>query len=61
MFSNFEWCGGWNNEVAGSWTNSLFDFNKCGAWNKCGGAKFGPFLINVVAQIRVVDGKFSES
>ena len=29
----------------------ILDFNKSGAWNKRGGAKFGPFLINVVAEI----------
>ena len=50
-FSNFEWCGGWNNGVVGSWTTWFLDFNKRGAWNKRGGAKFGPFLINVVAEI----------
>ena len=50
-FSNFEWCGGWNNGVVGSWTTWFLDFNKSGAWNKRGGAKFGPFLINVVAEI----------
>ena len=44
-FSNFEWCGGWNNGVMGSWTTWFLDFNKRG------GAKFGPFLINVVAEI----------
>ena len=27
------------------------DFNKSGAWNECGGAKLGPFLISVVAVI----------
>ena len=35
--------------VGGSWTTSFLDFNNRGAWNKRGGAKFGPFLINVVA------------
>ena len=49
-FSNFEWCGGWNNGVVGSWTTWFLDFDKRGAWNKCGGAKFGPFLISVVAE-----------
>ena len=29
----------------------ILDFNKSGAWNKRGGAKFGPFLITVVAEI----------
>ena len=50
-FSNFEWCGGWNNGAVESWTAWLLDFNKRGAWNKRDGAKFGPFLINVVAEI----------
>ena len=50
-FSNFEWCGGWNNGVMGSWTTWFLDFNKRGAWNKRGGAKFEPFLTNVVAEI----------
>ena len=35
----------------GSWTTWFLDFNKRGAWNKRGGAKFGPFLINVVAEM----------
>ena len=46
-FSNFEWCSGWNNGVMGSWTTWFL-----GAWNKRGAAKFRPFLINVVAEIR---------
>ena len=29
----------------------ILDFNKRSAWNKRGGAKFGPNLINVVAEI----------
>ena len=29
----------------------ILDFNKRDSWNKRGGAKFGPFLINVVAEI----------
>ena len=37
--------------VMGSWTTWFLDFNKRGAWNKRGGAKFGPFLINVVAEL----------
>ena len=37
--------------VMGSWTTWFLDFNKRGAWNKRSGAKFGPFLINVVAEI----------
>ena len=50
--SNFEWCGGCNNGVGWSWTTWFLDFAwKRGAWNKCGGAKFGPFLINVVTEI----------
>ena len=49
--SNFEWCGGWNNGVMGSWTTWFLDFNKRSAWNKRDGAKFGPFLINVVVEI----------
>ena len=40
-----------NNRVAGSWTTWFLDFNKRGAWNKRGGAKFEPFLTNVVAEI----------
>ena len=35
----------------GSWTTWFLDFNGRVAWNKRGGAKFGPFLINVVAEI----------
>ena len=35
----------------GSWTTWFLNFNERGAWNKGGGAKFGPFLINVVAEI----------
>ena len=50
-FSNLEWCGGWNNGVVGSWTTWFLDFNKRGAWNKRGGAKFGSLLINVLAEI----------
>ena len=50
-FSGFEWCGGWNNGVVGSETTWFVEFNKRGAWNKRDGAKFGPFLINVVAEI----------
>ena len=46
------------------WRNN--GVNKRGAWNKRGGAKFEPFLINVVAEIvvgvdRVVGVKFSEN
>ena len=52
-FSNFEWCGGWNNGVMGSWTTWFLDFNKRSAWNKRGGAKFGPFLVNVLTEITV--------
>ena len=37
--------------VMGSWTTWFLDFNKRGAWNKRGGPKFGPFLINVVAEL----------
>ena len=51
MFSYFESCGGWNNGVMGSWTTWLLGFNKQVTWNKRGGAKFEPFLINVVAEI----------
>ena len=51
LFSNFEWCGGWNNRVVESWATWFLDFDKRGAWNKRGGGKFGPFLINVVAEI----------
>ena len=40
-----------NNRIVGSWTTWFLDFNKRGAWNKRGGTKFGPFLINVVAEI----------
>ena len=50
-FSNFEWCDGWNKGVIGSRTTSFLDFNKRGAWKKRDSAKFGPFLINVVAEI----------
>ena len=50
-FSNFEWCGGWNNVAMGSWTTWFLDFNKRGACNKRGGVKFSPFLINVVVEI----------
>ena len=49
-FSNFERCGGLNNGVMGSWTFWFLDFNKHVAWNKRGSAKFGPFLINVLAE-----------
>ena len=42
---------GWSNGVVGSWGTWFLDFNKSGAWNKRGGAKFGPFLINIVAEI----------
>ena len=35
----------------GSWTTWFLDFNKRGAWNKRGGATFGSFLINVMAEI----------
>ena len=49
--SNFEWCGGWNNGVVGSWTTWFLDFNRRVAWNKRGGAKFGLFLRNVVTEI----------
>ena len=51
-FSNFDWCSGWNNGVMGSWTTWFLDFKKRGAWNKRGAAKFGLFLMNVVAEIR---------
>ena len=51
IFPNFEWCGGWNNGVMGSWTTWFLDFNKRGAWNKRGDAKCRSFLINVVAEI----------
>ena len=51
MLSNIQWSGGWNNGVVGSWTTWFLDFNKRGAWNKHGGAKFGLFLLNVVAEI----------
>ena len=37
--------------VLGSWTTWFLDFNKRGAWNKRGGAKVGPFLIYVVAEL----------
>ena len=37
--------------VVGSWTTWFLDFNKHGAWNKRGGARFRLFLINVVAEI----------
>ena len=50
--------GGWNNGVGGSWTTWFLDFNKCGAWNKRGGAKFGSFLISVVAEITEFVWKF---
>ena len=50
-FSGFEWCGGWNNAVAGNWTTWFLDFNKRGARNKRGDPKFGPFLINVEPDI----------
>ena len=50
-FSNFEWCGGSNDVVVGSWTTWFYDFNKRGSWNKRGGAKFGLFVINVLAEI----------
>ena len=36
----------------GSQTTAFLNFNKRGAWNKHGGAKFGPFLINEVSEIR---------
>ena len=49
--SNFEWCGGWNNGVGGSWTTWFLDFNNRSVWNKRGGATFGPILINVVPEI----------
>ena len=55
-FSNFEWCDGWNKEVVGSWTTWFLDFKKRVAWNKRGGAKFGPFLINLVAEITELEG-----
>ena len=50
-FSNFEWYGGWNNGVVGSWTTWFLDFSKRGAWNKRGATKFGSILINIVAKI----------
>ena len=43
--------------VMGSWTTWFLDFNKRGAWNKRGGAKFEPFLINVVAEITELWGE----
>ena len=49
--SNFESCSGWNNGVGGSWTPWFLHFNKRGVWNERGDAKFGPFLMNVVAEI----------
>ena len=42
-------------------SDAVAKINKRGAWNKRGGAKFGPFLINVVAEVTVVGGKFSEN
>ena len=46
------WVMQWlNNGIMGRWTTWLLDFNKRGAWNNCDGVKFGPFLINVVAEI----------
>ena len=38
----------WKSKTFSNW---FFDFNKRGAWNKRGGAKFGPFLVNVVAEL----------
>ena len=32
-------------------SDAVAKFNKSGAWNKRGGAKFGPFLISVVVEI----------
>ena len=60
-FSNSEWCDGWNKEVVGSWTTWFLDFKKRGAWNKRGGAKFGPFLINLVAEITELWGENSQN
>ena len=46
------WVMRWRNKgVVGSWTTWFLDINKHGNWNKRGGAKFGSFLINVVAGI----------
>ena len=50
-FSNFEWYSGWNNGVVETWTTWFLDFNKRDAKKKRGGAKFGPLIINVVAEI----------
>ena len=50
-FSNFKWCGCWINGAVGSWTTWFLDFNRRVASNKRGRAKFGPFLIQVVAEI----------
>ena len=52
---------GWNNGIMGNWTTWFLDFNEHGTLNRHGGAKFGPRLINMVAEIRVVGGKFSEN
>ena len=49
-FSNFAWCGDWYNRV-GKLNYLIPWFNKRGARNKRGGAKFGAFLINMVAEI----------
>ena len=40
-------------EITKSWKLNclILDFNKSGALNKCGGAKFRPFLIRVMAEI----------
>ena len=38
-------------EITELWEAELLDFNKRGAWNKRGSVKFGPFLINVMADI----------
>ena len=44
----------------GSWTTWFLDFNKLSAWNKRGGAKFGQFLINVVAELTELFGGNSQ-
>ena len=42
----------------GSWTTWFIDFSKHGDWNKRGGAKFEPFLVNGGWNNRAVGGKF---
>ena len=58
--SNFEWRGGWNNRVMESWTTWSLDFNKRGASNKRGGAKFDQLLFEFgmnmpICQIDILD------